>query len=46
MISLAIGAPQVVLILLVPFIIFYIGYSAGKKSGYIKRVKETENQIK
>jgi len=46
MISLLIGAPQVILILLVPILIFFLGYSVGKKAGYIKRVKESENQMK
>ena len=44
MISLVIGPMQIVLILLIPTIIFLIGYSFGKKAGYIKRVKETENK--
>lgn len=44
MISLAIGPMQVILVLLIPAIIFLIGYSFGKKAGYIKRVKETENR--
>ena len=42
MIALAIGAIQVILIVLVPIVIFFIGYSFGKKAGYIKRVKESE----
>lgn len=44
MISLVIGAPQVILIVLVPVAIFYLGYSTGKKAGYIKRVKESEKR--
>ncbi|RIA09189.1 hypothetical protein OE09_1018 [Flavobacteriaceae bacterium MAR_2010_72] len=44
MISLAIGAAQVILIILVPVAIFFLGYSSGKKAGYIKRVKESEKQ--
>ncbi len=43
MISLLIGAPQIVLVLIVPVVIFLFGYMVGKKSGYIKRVRETEN---
>jgi hypothetical protein len=46
MISLMIGAPQIILVLLVPVGIFLLGFFVGKKSGYIKRVKETENQNK
>lgn len=46
MISLVIGAPQVILILIIPVVIFFLGYAVGKKSGYIKRVRETENKIK
>ena len=42
----AIGAPQLILIFLIPIAIFFIGYYFGKKAGYIKRVKETEkNQL-
>jgi Tfp pilus assembly protein PilO len=42
----AIGAPQLVLILLIPVAIFFLGYYFGKKAGYLKRVKETEkNQL-
>ncbi len=44
MISTVIGAPQVILILLIPVAIFFLGFVVGKKAGYIKRVKETENQ--
>lgn len=43
MISLLIGAPQIVLVLVVPVVIFLFGYMVGKKAGYIKRVRETEN---
>ncbi|AOR29350.1 hypothetical protein FORMB_23320 [Formosa sp. Hel1_33_131] len=43
---LAIGAIQLILVLIVPIGIFLLGFSIGKKSGYIKRVKETENQNK
>jgi hypothetical protein len=46
MTSLMIGAPQIILVLLVPVGIFLLGFFVGKKSGYIKRVKETENQNK
>jgi hypothetical protein len=41
-----IGGPQLLLILLVPIGIFILGFYMGKKSGYIKRLKETENQEK
>lgn len=44
MITLVIGAPQVILILLVPVAVFFLGYTMGKKAGYIKRVKESDNQ--
>ena len=44
MIPLVIGAPQVILIVLVPIAIFFLGHSVGKKAGYIKRVKETEKR--
>ena len=44
MITLAIGAPQVILIILVPVAIFFLGYTMGKKAGYIKRFQESENQ--
>ena len=42
---LAIGAPQLILACLVPIGIFILGYVLGKKAGYIKRIKETENRI-
>lgn len=35
-----IGAPQILLVLIIPAGIFLLGYYIGKKSGYIKRVKE------
>lgn len=35
-----IGAPQILLVLIIPVGIFLLGYYIGKKSGYIKRVKE------
>lgn len=35
-----IGPIQLILIILVPTGIFMLGYVLGKKSGYIKRVKE------
>ncbi|WP_165776554.1 hypothetical protein [Maribacter sp. 4G9] len=41
---LAIGAPQLILLSIVPIGIFILGYALGKKAGYIKRVKETENK--
>ena len=44
--SNVIGAPQVILIVLIPVSIFFLGYFFGKKAGYIKRIKETEaNQV-
>ncbi|WP_443632967.1 hypothetical protein ABXT64_10930 [Candidatus Marifrigoribacter sp. Uisw_064] len=46
MTSLMIGPFQIILLLLVPVGIFLLGFFVGKKSGYIKRVKETENQNK
>ncbi len=44
--TLLIGPIQVILILIVPVGIFLLGFFIGKKSGYIKRIKETENQNK
>ncbi|GGD29190.1 hypothetical protein GCM10011368_33980 [Hyunsoonleella pacifica] len=41
---LAIGPSQLILVLVVPVVIFLLGFFIGKKSGYIKRVKETENR--
>lgn len=41
---LAIGAIQLILVLIVPIGIFLLGFFIGKKSGYLKRVKEIENQ--
>ena len=41
-----IGAPQVILILMVPVAIFFLGYIFGKKSGYIKRTKEIERNLR
>ena len=38
-----IGPFQIILVLIVPVGIFLLGFFIGKKSGYIKRVKETEN---
>ncbi|GAA4241496.1 MULTISPECIES: hypothetical protein [Winogradskyella] len=43
MTSLMIGPFQIILVLIVPVGIFLLGFFIGKKSGYIKRVKETEN---
>jgi hypothetical protein len=44
---LAIGPVQIILVsIVVPVGIFLLGFSIGKKSGYIKRVKETEEQNK
>lgn len=42
---LAIGAPQLILVLTIPIGVFFLGYVLGEKAGYIKRVKETENKI-
>ena len=39
-----IGGPQLLLMLIVPIGIFILGFYMGKKSGYIKRLKETESQ--
>lgn len=36
--------PQVLLIILIPIIIFIIGYFFGKKAGYFKRIKEDESK--
>jgi len=44
--TLMIGAPQLILVLIVPVGIFLLGFFIGKKSGYIKRIKETESQNK
>tara|TARA_B110000977_G_C11053617_1_gene483233 strand:+ start:494 stop:640 length:147 start_codon:yes stop_codon:yes gene_type:complete len=43
---LAIGIVQIILILIVPIGIFLFGFFIGKKSGYLKRIKETENRNK
>lgn len=44
MISLMIGAPQLLLLLIVPIgVVFFLGYWLGKRSGYAKRVKEENN---
>lgn len=40
----AIGPVQIILALLVPIGIFFLGFYLGKKAGYIKRIKETENR--
>lgn len=40
--SNVIGAPQVILIVLIPIGIFFLGYFFGKKAGDLKRIKETE----
>lgn len=40
--QLAVGPFQIILVLLVPVGIFFLGYLLGKKAGYIKRIKETE----
>ena len=42
---LAIGPIQVILILIAPIGIFFLGYVLGKRSGYMKRVKETEKNL-
>ncbi|MFT5601705.1 MAG: hypothetical protein ACI9N1_001953 [Flavobacteriales bacterium] len=41
--KIAIG-PIVITVLIAVIAIFLLGYFLGKKSGYIKRLKETENQ--
>ena len=38
------GPFQILLLLLIPVGIFIFGFVMGKKAGYIKRVKETENR--
>ncbi|SFI55431.1 hypothetical protein [Olleya namhaensis] len=38
------GPIQLILMLIVPVGIFLLGFFLGKKSGYIKRVRETENK--
>ncbi len=40
----AIGMPQILLLISIPVGIFLLGYYIGKKSGYIKRVKEEEKK--
>ena len=40
----AIGPIQTLLFLVVPVLIFMLGYFYGRKSGYIKRVKEEEEK--
>jgi hypothetical protein len=43
----AIGPIQIILVsIIIPVGIFLIGFFVGKKVGYIKRVKETENRNK
>jgi len=45
--TLMIGGPELIIIfILIPIIIFILGFYFGKKSGYLKRIKETENQTK
>ena len=39
-----VGPFQLILLLLIPVGIFLLGYFLGKKSGYIKRIKETEKK--
>lgn len=39
-----VGPFQLILLLIIPIGIFLLGYFLGKKSGYIKRIKETEKQ--
>lgn len=43
---LVIGPIQIILVLIIPVGIFLLGFFMGRKSGYIKRVKEAENQDK
>lgn len=38
------GPFQLIILLIIPIGIFLLGFFLGKKSGYLKRVKETENQ--
>lgn len=38
-----IGPIQLILMISVPVSIFILGYVLGKKSGYLKRVKEEKN---
>jgi hypothetical protein len=35
-----IGTPEILVLIFILLIPFFIGYVIGKKSGYIKRVKE------
>jgi hypothetical protein len=37
-----IGAPQLLILTTIITIIFFLGFYVGKKSGYIKRLKEEE----
>lgn len=43
-----IGPFQLIFLLVIAFVflgaVFALGYSVGKKAGYIKRVKEVENK--
>lgn len=39
-----IGPWQIIIILALPIAFFAVGYSFGKKAGYIKRVKEIESK--
>ncbi|MDO7172675.1 hypothetical protein [Mariniflexile sp. AS56] len=44
MTPIAIAMPQVVLMLLVPIVMFLIGYFFGKHVGYSKRAKEIDGK--
>ncbi|WP_298139594.1 hypothetical protein [Flavobacterium sp.] len=39
-----IGTTEIIVILIIPIMIFLIGYYFGKKSGYIKRVREEDQK--
>lgn len=39
-----IGPYQIILVLAVPVVIFFLGFFVGKKVGYINRVKEEEKK--
>lgn len=43
-----IGVAEILLLLsiliIIPVVIFYIGFTFGKKAGYLKRIKETESK--
>ncbi len=43
---LAIGPVQIILVLLIPIGLFLLGFYLGKKSGYLKKIKEIDKQNK